>query len=200
MLGSRKSKSENTKQGKELAKLRRQDLLELLLDQMHENDDLRSTLELQLRQNGDLTALTDRLKDRLTLKDGVIDRLKKRLDLKDAMIAQLLAQGREMPSSSDLLDMGELLDVEGRALEAYLVQSSGEIAKAEATAAEAAEAVEELAKTTSIKLPTPEPAPEPTAIVDEVLASLHEPKQAPVVPEVDPIPAAPAPTDEGEEA
>lgn len=190
MLASRKKNAENAKQGKELAKLRRQDLLELLLDQMHENDDLRATLEVQIRQNNEQTNLTDRLKDRLNLKDGVIDRLKKRLDLKDMIIAQLLAQGREMPSSSELVDMGELLDVEGRALENYLVQSSSELAKAEATAIEATEAAQALTQTVKIKLPEPEPAPSPTAIVDAVLASVHESE----------APAEPASTAEGEEA
>ena len=180
MLSSRKNKADGTsRQNRELSKLRRQDLLELLLDQMHESDDLRATIGQQQLRIAELEGLTERLKDKLDLKDEqiehlkdklnakdeqiehlkgklndkdeLIERLKKRLDIKDIMIAELMAQGRELPHSDDLLDMGELLAVEERAVESYLdhaaaanqAKAKAEAASEEETEAETDAAVEE---------------------------------------------------------
>ena len=169
MLSSRKNKADGTsKQNRELNRLRRQDLLELLLDQMHESDDLRATIGQQQLRIAELEGLTERLKDKLDLKDEqiehlkdklnakdeqiehlkgklndkdeLIERLKKRLDIKDIMIAELMAQGRELPHSDDLLDMGELLAVEERAVESYLDYAAASGTKAQAAAKEEAEA------------------------------------------------------------
>ena len=105
---------------KELQKLRRQDLLEFLLDQMVENDTLRDTLAEREASIRDLSSMAERLKAKLDDKDATIERLKKRLDIKDKMIAELMAQGRELPRSDGLFDMAELLEVEERAVEAYI--------------------------------------------------------------------------------
>ena len=169
MLSSRKNNADGTsKQNRELNRLRRQDLLELLLDQMHESDDLRATIGQQQLRIAELEGLTERLKDKLDLKDEqiehlkdklnakdeqiehlkgklndkdeLIERLKKRLDIKDIMIAELMAQGRELPHSDDLLDMGELLAVEERAVESYLDYAAASGTKAQAAAKEEAEA------------------------------------------------------------
>lgn len=74
---------------KELQKLRRQDLLELLLDQMLENDTLRDTLAERDERVEDLSAMADRLKAKLDDKDQQIEHLKSKLDDKDVQIEHL---------------------------------------------------------------------------------------------------------------
>lgn len=77
---------------KELHRLRRQDLLQLLLSQGKE------ALELQAKLNNASSALIqtkadyDRLKEKLNEKDALIEKLKGRLDAKDARISELKAQ------------------------------------------------------------------------------------------------------------
>lgn len=68
--------------GKEFQKLRRVDLLELLVDQVRENEELTASVT-------DLKDLSERLKAKLDQKDAQIERLKGRLDMKDAQIAEL---------------------------------------------------------------------------------------------------------------
>lgn len=151
------SKSQSKSGANELKKLKRQDVLELLLEQMHEGDDLRNTVaRLEVEVEG-LNDLTERLKKKLDDKDETIERLRRRLDIKDKMIAVLMAQGRELPKSDELFDLAELLEVESRAVEAYiegLYQNLGKSAAAvdepsveedgttEAVAYEAAEGAE----------------------------------------------------------
>lgn len=156
---------------KELNKLKRQDLLELLIDQMHESDDLRAAIVEQHAQILELTNLSERLKDKLNLKDeqiehlkekldlkdeqrdhlkaklndkdALIERLKKRLDIKDAMIAELMSQGRELQTSGDMFDMIELLTTEERAIEAYIEHSAdAQVASQEMPAEATADEVE----------------------------------------------------------
>lgn len=103
---------------KELQKLKRQDLLELLLEQMREGDQLEATIAGLNTQISALTDLTDYLKQGLSEKEALVEQLQRRLELKDRIIAQLLAQGRELPS--ELAEMEELLDAEQGAIEAYL--------------------------------------------------------------------------------
>jgi len=67
---------------KELQKLRRMDLLELLLDSMREN-------EKNAADAAEATVLSERLKGKLDDKDAQIEHLKERLDGKDARIAEL---------------------------------------------------------------------------------------------------------------
>lgn len=159
LSGGQKSQKGEKSKGRELNKLKRQDLLELLLDQMHESDDLRAAMAEQRAEILELTNLSERLKDKLNLKDEQIEhlkeklnlkdeqrdhltaklddkdvliaRLKKRLDIKDAMIAELMSQGRELETSGDMFDMIELLETEERAMEAYIERE----AAAEATSA-----------------------------------------------------------------
>ena len=72
--------------GKELHKLRRQDLLQLLVTQSKENLALREELE---KTNTDLTQsmdTTERLKGKLNDKDALIEKLKGRLDEKDLQV------------------------------------------------------------------------------------------------------------------
>ena len=109
---------------KELQKLKRQDLLELLLEQMREGDQLEATIAGLNTQISALTDLTDYLKQGLSEKDALVEQLQRRLELKDRIIAQLLAQGRELPS--ELAEMEELLDAEQGAIEAYLEERYSE--------------------------------------------------------------------------
>ena len=106
---------------KELQKLKRQDLLELLLEQMRESDQLEATIEGLNAQITALTDLTDYLKQNLSEKDALVDQLQRRLDLKDKIIAQLLAQGRKLPA--ELAEMEELLAVEQSAIETYISEN-----------------------------------------------------------------------------
>ena len=110
-------------QARELQRLRRQDLLELLLEQMGEADSLSGELsEREARvadlRAAELEALASRLRDRLDEKDALIERLKARLDLKDRIIAAQVARGRAVPA--DLAQAAELLESEWRALEASI--------------------------------------------------------------------------------
>ena len=205
MLSSRKNNADGTsKQNRELNRLRRQDLLELLLDQMHESDDLRATIGQQQLRIAELEGLTERLKDKLDLKDEqiehlkdklnakdeqiehlkgklndkdeLIERLKKRLDIKDIMIAELMAQGRELPHSDDLLDMGELLAVEERAVESYLDHAAASGTKAQAATKEEAEA--EADASTEEESAADEAEPEATEADEAPAEGAAEPESA----------------------
>jgi hypothetical protein len=79
---------------KELRKLRRQDLLQLLVLQSKE------TSELQARVD-ELAAGYERLKGKLDEKDETIERLKDRLDEKDETIAQLQVELMEHAAAAD---------------------------------------------------------------------------------------------------
>ena len=99
---------------KELQRLRRIDLLELLLD--------------EIPQLKELTELTERLKGKLDDKDAQIERLKAKLDAKDAEIERLLANNAATAHANGMLDVDELLNVERRALQAYLERVPGRAA------------------------------------------------------------------------
>ena len=103
---------------KELQKLRRLDLLELLLEQTRETERLSARVE-------DLEGLSDRLKAKLDDKDAQIEHLKQRLDAKDARIAKLDARNRTLLEASGSIDMDELREVEERAIEEYLAHRMG---------------------------------------------------------------------------
>lgn len=75
--------------GKDLQRLSRQDLLELLVGQLHEGDELHATIEQETRAIEELNGLVNRLKERLDLKDEKVDSLKQKLDLKDEQIERL---------------------------------------------------------------------------------------------------------------
>lgn len=110
-------------QARELQRLRRQDLLELLLEQMGEADSLSGELSASEARVAELEALCGRLRDRLDEKDALIDKLKARLDLKDRIIAAQVARGRAVPA--DLAQAAELLESEWRALEASISAAAG---------------------------------------------------------------------------
>ena len=76
------SGSSNSAANVDLRKLRRLDLLELLVDQIRENEDNEKTIE-------ELTDLSERLKAKLDDKDVQIEHLKSRLSDKDVKIEHL---------------------------------------------------------------------------------------------------------------
>ena len=119
ILNTRGNKPQKPKAGseKELQKLRRMDLLELLLDQIRENEKLSAT-------NEELTSLTERLKAKLDDKDEQIERLKAKLDDKDEQIQRLEERNRAVARAAGSLDIKEFLEIEGRAIESYLMQLS----------------------------------------------------------------------------
>ena len=72
----------NSNPDRELKRLRRMELLEMLVDQIEEND-------LQSERIDELEDLSNRLKAKLDQKDEQIERLKAKLDEKDALIRDL---------------------------------------------------------------------------------------------------------------
>lgn len=116
--------------GKELQKLKRQDLLELLLEQMREADRLRGELAASQAQNEDLVALSGRLKAKLDDKDAQIDHLKGRLDDKDAALQQLFDITRDMATANDQAGrLALLLKAEDVLADRYLHQSEVTVAE-----------------------------------------------------------------------
>lgn len=92
MLGIRDMLASGKGRNKELQHLSRQDLLELLVQQLHESDELRIAIEQKERDIEEQADLIARLKERLDLKDEKIDGLKDRLEGKDDQIARLTAR------------------------------------------------------------------------------------------------------------
>lgn len=74
---------------RELQRLSRQDLLELLVGQMREGDEPRDAMEQKDRDLRDQGELVAHLKERLDLKDERIGCLREQLGDKDAQIAHL---------------------------------------------------------------------------------------------------------------
>lgn len=74
---------------KELHKLRKQDLLQLLLTQGREAAELQEQIMRLSVSLGEAEATTERLKDKLNEKDELIEKLKGRLDEKDARINKM---------------------------------------------------------------------------------------------------------------
>ena len=79
---------------KELHRLRRQDLLQLLLSQSKEVAQMSEDMEALEAEKNDLIETNERLKGKLDEKDEQIERLKGKLDQKDEQIAMLETQGR----------------------------------------------------------------------------------------------------------
>ena len=116
--GSNKAKPKSNS-ARELQKLRRMDLLELLLDQVRENEEQAESL-------AELTDLTARLKDKLNQKDAQIEHLKERLDHKDEQIRDLEERRAALVHAAGLVDEEELHEIEERAMEKYLKEVSAE--------------------------------------------------------------------------
>ena len=116
---------------KELHKLRRQDLLELLLSQSKEAARLQTELERLERESEERESSYVRLKEKLDEKDRQLEKLKKRLDEKDARIEQLQGEGRQpfesisgsaASDASDLQEIRRLLEENDRKTMTALAQ------------------------------------------------------------------------------
>jgi|GEM_PF-2812496 len=173
---------------KELRKLRRQDLLQLLLAQSREvarqqelGDELRGEYEQQQE--------TDRrLKDKLDEKDAQLERLKKKLDQKDAEIAALRQQvarlragkgvkPEEVGSVTEIArHINDIFQSAQQQAEAYMNSLTGEVPPVE------------LPEPEEIEEPAPAPIPAPA----NVTAPAEE-RKAPA-----PVPESPAPAPEPE--
>ena len=102
-------------QEKELSKLRRVDLLELLVDATRENERLSDALAYE-------TDLAERLKVKLDEKDAQIEHLKARLDSKDARMSELEGQNAAMAHAIYTVTADEILEIERLAVGEYLKQ------------------------------------------------------------------------------
>ena len=116
--GAGKSPKAGKSSEKELQKLRRMDLLELLISQIRENEQQAAELE-------ELRDLSERLKAKLNDKDAQIARLVGKLDAKDAEIEKLHEVNRATAHASGLLGVREMIDIERFAVEEYLKQVGG---------------------------------------------------------------------------
>ena len=141
-----RNNSTTSRENKELQKLKRQDLLELLIEQMQENDALRASIseaEIQIRE---LTSLSERLKDklndkdaqiellkdRLNDKDAQIDTFKARLDAKDKLLEGLYTQARTMVNEDDeSRRMVAMLEVEDLMASHYMHRAGQDADEAE---------------------------------------------------------------------
>ena len=111
---------------KELHRLRRQDLLQLLLSQSREVAEQGDRIQELEGHEQELEALTEKLKGRLNEKDELIEKLKARLDEKDALIRDL-REGRIFEAGDPVtgtvsapIRIEELFGVTRRAAELYL--------------------------------------------------------------------------------
>ena len=172
LLGNSKRGS-NKKASNELRKLRRQDLLELLVEQLREGERLQGTIAEQEQSITTLSDLSERLKgklddkdvqiehlkSKLDDKDTLIDRLKARLDEKDEALAKLFEGIRELTEREASVPHAALLHLEEVAADYYLRQ----FAREESSAAEP-----------PAEEPTVEEVVEETAASEELLEESEE--------------------------
>ena len=147
--------------GKELQKLKHQDLLELLLEQMREADRLRSELSLVKDKEASVSDLAESLRTILDDREAQLEQLKTRLSDEDAALQQAFAIIRKMAGTTRESDRIALqLQAENILADRYLNQA--EAAEPTPKAATEPVAANPLAGTRA-KVPTVEPAPEAAA-------------------------------------
>lgn len=91
---------------KEFSKLRRRDLLELLLSQIQEDDRLERKVSAMMNRITSQEKTLNRLKDKLNEKDAQLEKLKGRLDEKDREIG-VLQETLESERSSRRIELDE---------------------------------------------------------------------------------------------
>ena len=91
---------------KEFSKLRRRDLLELLLSQIQEDERLERKVSAMMSRITSQEKTLNRLKDKLNEKDAQLEKLKGRLDDKDREIGTL-RETLEQERSSRRIDLDE---------------------------------------------------------------------------------------------
>ena len=148
---------------KELQKLRRQDLLELLLDQMVENDTLKETVAERDASVSELSDMGERLKHKLDDKDAQIEHLKEKLNDKDAQLEHL----KEKLNEKDAL----------------IERLKGRLDTKDQTLEDAYEAVRGLAKATSELERTQQVLTIESILADNFLLGRHQPSEAQDAPE-----------------
>lgn len=177
---------------KELRKLRRQDLLQLLLAQSREvarqqelGDELRGEYEQQQK--------TDRrLKNKLDEKDAQLERLKKKLDQKDAEIAALRQQvarlragkgvkPEEVGSVTEIArHINDIFQSAQQQAEAYMNSLTGEVPPVELPEPEEIEEPEQAPVPEPVAEPIPEPVVETAPDAEpEAPAAPEQPAPAP---------------------
>ena len=145
--------------GKELQKLKRQDLLELLLEQMREADRLRSELSLVKDKEAGVSDLAESLRTILDDREAQLEQLKTRLADEDAALQQAFAIIRKMAGTTRESDRIALqLQAENILADRYISQNEAP--------AQAPEATKDLAAANPLaamcaKVPTVYPAVEP---------------------------------------
>ena len=113
---------------KELHKLHRQDLLELLISQSREVAQQQETISENEKTITDLSEALERLKAKLNEKDAQIEKLKGRLDEKDEAIRVL----RDGDEESAPVRLEELFFVLRMAGEAYMRKKAQRLKKEDA--------------------------------------------------------------------
>lgn len=91
---------------KEFSKLRRRDLLELLLSQIQEDERLERKVSAMMNRITSQEKTLNRLKDKLNEKDAQLEKLKGRLDDKDREIG-ILQETLEQERSSRRIELDE---------------------------------------------------------------------------------------------
>lgn len=114
---------------KELRKLDRHDLLELLVEQTREASRLRLTLDEREERLLSATASVERLKAKLGDKDEQIERLKGRLDEKDSLASKLKA--KLDAKDAEMASQDEAHDEDMSRLKAKLDSKDAELARLE---------------------------------------------------------------------
>ena len=194
-----RNNSTTSRENKELQKLKRQDILELLIEQMQENDALRASISEAETQIRELTSLSERLKDklndkdaqiellkdRLNDKDAQIDSFKARLDDKDALLEHLYEQARTMVGENrEQLRMAAMLAVEDLMASHYMHRAGQQEAdeESEVVAEDEAlveEAPEEKVPAAEAEVVAEEEAHEDEAVEEEAPVDESEPEAAP---------------------
>ncbi|MBQ4257484.1 MAG: hypothetical protein II713_00610 [Clostridia bacterium] len=119
---------------KELHKLHRQDLLELLIGQSREVAQQQETITENEKTIAELNATLERLKDKLNEKDALIEKLKGRLDEKDEAI-RILREGGLITNDENegaTVRLEELFLVLHMAGEAYMRKKTQRLKKEDA--------------------------------------------------------------------
>ena len=111
------AKPENSTE-KELQRLRRIDLLELLLDEIRQNEENTNRLK-------GVNDLNNRLNAKIEDQEAQIKRLHDELDQKDAEIARMQANNEALAHANGLLDVDEILKVQRLAVEMYMKRIPG---------------------------------------------------------------------------
>ena len=97
---------------KELHRLRRQDLLQLLVTQTKEGTQQQEDIEKLQSRTAELEATYERLKNRLDEKDAQIERLKEKLNDKDALIEKLKGRLDKKDADIRILREGGMIELD----------------------------------------------------------------------------------------